>query len=39
MENHINIETIRGVETHVLSSPHVLAETKRHFNCPTATGM
>ena len=39
MENHINIETIRGIETHVLSSPHVLAETKRHFNCPTATGM
>ena len=39
MLNHLNVETIRGLETYVLSSPYVLAETKRHFNCPTATGM
>ena len=39
MLNHLNVETIRGLETYVLSSPNVLAETKRHFNCPTATGM
>jgi len=39
MQNHWNVEIIRGLDTHVLSSPNVLAETKRHFNCPTATGM
>ena len=39
MKNHWNVETIRGLDTYVLSSPNVLAETKRHFNCPTATGM
>ena len=39
MKNHLNVEIIRGLETYVLSSPNVLAETKRHFNCPTATGM
>ena len=39
MKNHFKTETIRGLETLVLSSPYVLAETKRHFNCPTATGM
>ena len=39
MKNHLNVETIRGLQTYVLSSPNVLAETKRHFNCPTATGM
>jgi len=39
MKTHLNLETIRGIATYVLSSPNVLAETKRHFNCPTATGM
>ena len=39
MLNHLNVENIRRLQTYVLSSPNVLAETKRHFNCPTATGM
>ena len=39
MLNHLNIDVIRGLANYILSSPNVLAETKRHFNCPTATGM
>ena len=39
MLNHLNIDVIRGLATYILSSPNVLAETKRHFNCRTATGM
>ena len=39
MKNHWNVETIRELDTYVLSSPNVVVETKRHFNCPTATGM
>ena len=39
MLNHLKIDVIRGLPTYILASPNVLAETKRHFNCPTATGM
>jgi len=39
LTNHYFLRPIRDLETLFLNSTHVLAETRRHYNCPNADGM
>ena len=39
MTDIVSVRTIRGISTLILSSPSILEETKRHYNCSDANGM